>query len=244
MKTSIFLNTLTFTLIFTLPLLGCKETAQDTSPLTKVEPEVLPPNLLSGLSEDNMQDFEWINEAEEYNIEDGSLTITAPGQSDFFINPVDGQMSNSAPVLYLPVWGDFVATTKVVPDLSEIWNATALMVFIDDTHWIKFAFENSDATGPSIVSVTTRGSSDDANGVVLAGRPEVWLKLIRKGNNYAMHWSADGQEYKMARLSAMPEADTVKLGLEAQCPAGDGAIHRFEYFSLEKKSVNDLRTGE
>lgn len=64
--------------------------------------------------------------------------------------------------------GDFVATALVQPDFSSQWNAVALMVHIDDKNWIKFAFENSDATGPSIVSVVTKEVSDDANGMVIS----------------------------------------------------------------------------
>ncbi len=227
-----------------LSTMGCKEAANSKKSAKAADKAAMATNLLDGPTEDNLQDFAWINEPEVFSFEQGSVFIKAPAQSDFFINPVDGQRSSSAPVLYLPVSGDFVAVTKVSPDLSEVWNAAAIMVFVDDTNWIKFAFENSDATGPSIVSVTTRDTSDDANGAVLTDQAEIWLKLIRKGNNYAMHWSSDGVEYQMARLSAMPEADTIMLGLEAQCPAGKGALHKFAYFSLENTSVNDLRTGQ
>ena len=67
--------------------------------------------------------------------------------------------------------------------------------------------------------------------------------MIKKGNLYALHWSADGQAYKMARLTTLPAAPGVKIGLEAQCPAGDAATHEFSYFSLEEKTVSDLRKG-
>ena len=235
---------LPFCLLVLITLQGCKESMKSDPPEKLANQITLAPNLLSGLSEGEMRDFMWINKPENFSFEEGTLLVEAPAKSDFFINPVDGQKSSTAPVLYLPVSGDFVSVARVSPDLSGVWNAAALMVFIDDTNWIKFAFENSDATGPSIVSVTTRESSDDANGAVLSDQEEIWLKLIRKGNNYAMHWSTDGRDYKMARLSAMPEADTIKLGLEAQCPAGEGALHTFNYFSLERISINDLRTGQ
>ena len=117
------------------------------------------------------------------------------------------------------------------------------MVHIDPLNWIKFAFENSDATGKSIVSVVTRGVSDDANGVIIE-EDEIWLKIIKKDNLYSMHWSKDGQTFKMARLSRMPAAPTVKIGLEVQCPAGQGAQHELLYFSLEEKTVKDLRKGQ
>ena len=111
----------------------------------------------------------------------------------------------SAPLLYRTVEGDFIAKALVQPDLSFQWNAVAFMVHIDSSNWIKFAFENSDATGSSIVTVVTKGTSDDANGVILNEQAQVWLAIAKKGNIYSMHWSKDGKDYKMARLTKMPE---------------------------------------
>ena len=69
----------------------------------------------------------------------------------------------------------------------------------------------------------------------------VWLAIARKGNIYAMHWSLDGEDYKMARLTSMPEQSTVKIGIEAQSPVGDNAAHRIQYFDIEEKTVENLR---
>ncbi|MBW1916293.1 MAG: DUF1349 domain-containing protein, partial [Deltaproteobacteria bacterium] len=117
-------------------------------------------------------------------------------------------------------------------------------VHIDSTNWIKLAFENSDATGKSIVSVVTKQVSDDANGPVLSTEDSIWLRIIRKGNTYALHWSKNGKVYKMARISSLPVSQAVKIGMEAQCPSGNGAKHEFLYFSIEQKTVNNLRTGK
>lgn len=86
--------------------------------------------------------------------------------------------------------------------------------------------------------------SDDANGVPLHDLDQVWLRMIKKGNIYAMHWSADGETFTMARLSSLPEAAAVKVGMEAQSPVGDSAYHRFLFFSVEQRTVKDMRKGE
>ena len=201
-------------------------------------------NILREISRDSLGDLQWLNEPADFNITQGELTITAPKGSDFFISPEDSSITGTAPVLYRDIEGDFVAITSVSPDLSALWNAAGLLLVIDDNNWIKLVFEVSDATGPSIVSVTTRGVSDDANGVRLSSNSKIWLKLVRKGNNYSMHWSEDGKSYKMARLSALPAAESVIIGLEAQCPVGEKAVHTFHFFSIESKTVEDLRKGE
>lgn len=192
----------------------------------------------------DLKGFHWLNEPVEFRIEENELHVTTGSKSDFFNNPEDHSITCTAPLLYRLVKGDFVATALVKPDFSSMWNAASLMVHMDSLNWIKLAFENSDATGKSIVSVVTRDVSDDANGVILDAYDSIWLRIIRKKNLYALHWSMNGEEYKMARLSAMPYAEEVKVGLEAQCPVGESAKHTILYFSLEQITVQDLRQGE
>lgn len=228
-----------------LALLGCQN--PPTAPSGNGQPATVidqTSNILTGMSRENLAGFKWMNDPVDFRFTDSTLQITPAEKSDFFNSPEDNTITATAPLLYQEVRGDFVATAVVKPDFASVWNAAALMVHIDSTNWIKFGFENSDATGKGIVSVVTKGTSDDSNGPILNDAESVWLRFIRKGDNYAMHWSKDGQAFKMARLSALPHADTVKIGMEAQCPAGRPATHAFLYFSLEQRTVKDLRSGE
>ena len=201
-------------------------------------------NQLLNIENENENGFEWLNSPKKYEISGGSLKIHVEGQTDFFIDPENRKATATAPFLFKEISGDFVATTLVQPDFKDQWNAGALLMIIDQSHWIKFAFENSDATGKSIVSVVTRGVSDDANGAILNDVDKIWLKLIRKGNLYALHWSLDGITYNMCRLASMPASETIKIGMEGQSPVGETAYHKFLYFNLESKTVKDLRKGE
>ncbi len=201
-------------------------------------------NMLKQLTDKNLGDFKWLNEPGSFEIKEGTLKVVAEKETDFFNNPEDQKKTATAPILYKEVKGDFVAKALVRPDFSSLWNAVALMVHIDNDHWIKFAFENSDATGRSIVSVVTKEISDDANGAILKDQDQIWLKLVRKNHNYSMLWSKDGNDFKMARLSTLPNADSVKIGIEAQSPVGEAATHEIVYFEITKTTVKDLRKGE
>ena len=188
-----------------------------------------------------LSDIYILNPPEGSEVSDSTLYVTAGRGTDFFNNPEDGTITGTAPFLYRELSGDFVLSALVEPDFSSQWNAVALMVHRDSLNWIKFAFENSDATGPGIVSVVTRGSSDDANGAILRDVPRVWLALVRKKDIFAMHWSVDGRNYQMARLARLPGEGPIKAGIEAQCPAGEQATHQIHYFHLEERTVENLR---
>ena len=199
-----------------------------------------PGNLLTTLNS-KPQSLMWLNEPDEYTLNENGLFITVGPKTDFFHDPFTNSRMSNAPFLYKEVQGDFVATAVVKPDFTDLWNAMSLMVHVDSMNWIKFAFENSDATGKGIVSLVTKNHSDDANGPILNDAEMVWLKIARLKNCYSLHWSLDGHHFYMARLAAMPHSDTVKIGIEAQCPDGEGANHEALYFSIEPTIINDLR---
>jgi hypothetical protein len=157
---------------------------------------------VGNISESTLSTLQWLNRPDSFMLDDKILTVRIKGGTDFFNNPEDSSITTNAPFLHQEYVGDFYARVKVEPDFSSLWNAVSLMVYLDSLNWIKFAFENSDATGPGIVSVVTKGTSDDANGVVLTDQKSIWLLIAKKNNNYAMHWSLDGKTFTMARLTS------------------------------------------
>ena len=199
------------------------------------------PSEAGNISKEMVSDMNWANDPNSFEIKDQTLFISVKKGSDFFNNPEDSSVTATAPLLYQKITGDFVVKALVQPDFNAQWNAVSLMAHFDSLHWIKFAFENSDATGPGIVSVVTNGVSDDANGVVLNEHKKVWLALVRKKNNYSMHWSLDGQRYTMARLTSLPDLGEIKIGIEAQSPVGESATHQVHFFEIAERTVEDLR---
>ncbi len=193
------------------------------------------------ITEGQLSTLKWLNAPKSFQLINSTLSVTVAEGTDFFNSPEDTNVVATAPLLFRKIEGDFVAKALVEPDFSSQWNAVSLMMHADSLNWIKLAFENSDATGPSIVSVVTRDRSDDANGVILKSEPRIWLAVARKGALYALHWSQNGEEYTMARLAKMPEADTVKIGVEFQSPVGKKAKHYLHYFNIEQRSVINLR---
>lgn len=199
------------------------------------------PSFPKNITENGLSKLKWYNDPASYELADSTLTVEVAKGTDFFNAPEDTTIVATAPLLFQEVQGDFVAKALVQPDLTAQWNAVSLMMHADSLNWIKLAFENSDATGPSIVAVVTRDRSDDANGVILKDYNRIWLAIARKDNLYALHWSKNGEDYRMARLSKMPEADTVKIGVEFQSPVGETATHYLHYFDVQKQTVRNLR---
>lgn len=196
----------------------------------------------------DMTGWKWLNES-TLTVNGDELVIYAPGREDWFCNPIpdaNGKLDDpaaGAPVLYTEVEGDFVFSATVKPDHKSTYDACALMVIENEKLWTKLAFEASDFGTNLICSVVTNGVSDDCNGCDIAPG-QVWLKLVRVGNIFSAHYSLDGGDYHMVRLFTLPVGSTVKVGIEAQCPTGDGGNRTFRDVRLEKRTVENLRKGE
>lgn len=200
-------------------------------------------NLLLDLTEQNMGSFKWENESSYTLLSKGGIQIYAPAETDFFCNPDGTSVQDSAPYLYLDITGDFVMKAHVSHPFKFQWDAAVLMIREDANRWAKLCFEGSDFGTQAIVSVVTdNGVSDDANGVNYHW-PSVWLQIVRKGNLFGMHYSPDGKTWNMVRYFALDVPETIKAGMEAQCPVGEGTNVDFMYFSIENRTVEDVRAG-
>ena len=193
-----------------------------------------------------MQNWKWLN-ASRIIHEGGEVVIHAPAKTDWFNNPVpqDGVLSApvaNAPFFYTEVTGDFVFRAKVRPNFKSVYDACALMVIQDEKLWTKAAFEKSDFGTTAAVCVVTNGVSDDANGCNIA-QDEVWLQIVRVGDVFCTHYSLDGEKFDMVRLFHLPVEKTVKVGIEAQSPAGEGGLRFYSDITLENRTVKNLRAG-
>lgn len=194
----------------------------------------------------DLNEWKWLNESKMIT-ENGEVAILAPAMTDWFNDPVpkDGKLSApvaNAPFLYTMVEGDFVFRAKVRPGFKTVYDACALMVIRDEYVWAKAAFEKSDFGTTAAVCVATNQISDDANGCNIE-QESVWLQIVRKGDVFCTHYSLDGETFYMVRLFHLPVEKSVKVGLEAQSPAGRGGLRFFSDISLEKKTVANLRSG-
>ena len=194
--------------------------------------------------------FHWINEGEVV-LEENRIIMMAPALTDFFCGgettSEEGILPESlcnAPYYYTEIDGDFVLKVKVSHEFRETYDSASVMVMHDMTNWAKCCYELTDfGTHAAVSVVTINGESDDANGCNLEGNT-AWLQVCRVGNNFAFHYSLDGVNFYMMRYFHMPETKTIKVGLLAQAPTGNGGKRIYENLSIEHITVKNIRAGE
>ena len=184
-----------------------------------------------------------------WTIAEGTMTAQAAPHSDIFIDPgADTELNaesllNAVTLLGTPPDGDFQFSARVSVEFASTYDAGVLLLWIDDHHWGKLCFELSPDREPMVVSVVTRGVSDDANAFIVDGQA-VWLRVSRIDHALAYDASLDGKAWRMIRFFAIDGASTsAAIGFEAQSPTGGGCLVTFDDIRFTRERLGGLRDG-
>lgn len=187
----------------------------------------------------------WLREPQSWSVPDGaSLQVAAGPRTDWFVDPQRlSEAKLNAPALLGGASGDFLLSARVTVDFARTYDAGVLVVYESDDVWAKLCFEYSPQREPMVVSVVTRGVSDDCNSFVVEGTM-VWLRIAQVGSAFAFHASTDGSSWSFIRHFALESAAEPSIGFAAQSPLGDGCAVTFDRIAYEAARLGDLRSGE
>jgi regulation of enolase protein 1 (concanavalin A-like superfamily) len=187
-------------------------------------------------------DLRWELEPAAWRGDDRQLTIEAGPRTDLFRDPQGARPQLGAPRLIGdPPAGEWQLSARVAAHLRSTFDAGALILWAGEREWAKLAFERSPQGAGMVVSVVTRGLSDDCNSTMVGG-DHVWLRVARVGAAFAFHASGDGERWDFVRHFAL-DADPA-VGCLAQSPTGAGCAATFTAIRFGTTRLRDLRSGE
>ncbi len=185
----------------------------------------------------------WQNRPQRWDLSpEGQLTITSPATSDWFIDPQGAVSISSAPVLLFATPGPCMLSAQVVVNHIATYDAGVLMVYEGPSMWAKFCLELSPQGLPTIVSVVTKGISDDCN--AFAVKSPVYMRIAKLEQAYAFHVSQDGRRWDLIRYFKLEDSRNAQVGFEAQSPLGSGCTASFRDIRFEARLLTELRSGE
>ena len=187
----------------------------------------------------------WLRRPESWSVPDEATLLLAAGpRTDWFVDPQRAtEPKLNAPALLGDSSGDFLLSARITVDFAGTYDAGVLVVYESEDAWAKLCFEYSPQREPMVVSVVTRGVSDDCNSFVVADR-SVSLRIARVGRSFAFHASTDGSSWSFIRHFALETGDRTSIGFAGQSPTGEGCAVRFEQIAYDAVRLGDLRSGE
>jgi regulation of enolase protein 1 (concanavalin A-like superfamily) len=174
---------------------------------------------------------------------DNGLTITAGQRTDWFIDPQGAKAVGNAPALLFNENAPCLLSAYVTADSAATFDAGVLTVFQKDDVWAKICLELSPQGQMMIVSVVTKGVSDDCNSMTVPGK-SAWLRIAKLETAYAFHYSPDGRVWSLIRHFALSGSPEVKMGFLAQSPTGDSLTAHFKHIAYRQQRLAEIRSGE
>jgi regulation of enolase protein 1 (concanavalin A-like superfamily) len=185
----------------------------------------------------------WQPEPVEFRTGPDWLWARAGDKTDLFVDPGTRFEHLNAPRLVGPVVGNFTLAARVNVDLRSTFDAGVLLLWAHEHAWAKLCFELSPEGAPTIVSVVTRGPSDDCNSFATE-RDGVWLRIALLGTACAFHVSTDRRRWELIRYFPVDADADLLVGFLVQSPRGPGCAARFEEISFAPTALADIRSGD
>jgi len=189
------------------------------------------------------------SDAWRYDIDSGSLHVTADPKTDWYCNPAEKFTEQSTPVLNAltllgnPGSKDFQLSAKVTVDFNADFDAGVLAIWEDSRVWAKLCFEYSPDKVGMVVSVVTLGASDDSNAFTVPEK-STYLRVSRFGTTFAFHASGDGARWELIRVFTLSgDISAQNVGFLAQAPTGYGCAVEFSEISFAYTTLKALRDG-
>lgn len=188
-----------------------------------------------------LDSYYWINEPQQWQCGNGTLTVVTDNKTDFWRHTWYGFERFSGHIFATEAPEDFTFQVKVCADFHTLYDQAGIMFMADDQHWLKAGIEFNDNT-PAIGSVLTLGHSDWATGIFIGNPREFWLRLTRKGDSLRLQYSSDGYHWPLLRLCYFP-AGAAKIGVMCCTPERSGLSVDFLDIALTpplNKTLHDL----
>lgn len=175
----------------------------------------------------------------------GKITLSAGAETDFFTEPGEPPYDKAnAPLLLHTVDNSkpFTFSFKTTPEHKIKYDAGMAFIYVDDHHWLKFAFEADERMKTRMVTVKTADFSDDNNHDVVPS-PSAYLKISSNTKVIGFYYSVDGKDWQLVRVFKNVYPPQIMVGIGTQSPAGKGNQTVFEDFDFRQESIKDFRMG-
>jgi regulation of enolase protein 1 (concanavalin A-like superfamily) len=174
----------------------------------------------------------WLNEPASWRIDDDILEMVADAKTDFWRTTHYGFVRDNGHCFALEWTGDFTARVTVRGAYRDQYDQAGLMVWLDETTWLKTGVELVDGR-PMASVVVTRQFSDWLVMPLPLGTTDLHLRLIRRGAAIEVRCAADDDEETMLRLAYLTEELTTRVGPMCSAPDGKGFSATFRGFAVE-----------
>ena len=185
----------------------------------------------------------WENTPINFSVHGNDIVIVAGKETDMFRDPNVAYNTDNAPKLLFEADDNFVLTASIEHAFTNKWDGGAIVIKQDSLNWIKFCFKKDYTGARRVVSVVTKGISDDCNSIEMKSNI-VFYKVAKAYNVITLYCSTDGIKWYLIRHLQFDAHKGFKVGFLAQSPTGEYNEVKFSNISYQIKKIKDPYLGE
>ncbi|WP_249630624.1 DUF1349 domain-containing protein [Streptococcus uberis] len=172
----------------------------------------------------------WTREPKSFSISNQEIVIETQPHTDLWQRTYYHFQNDNAPLLQMTIDDDYFSfVVKTTFNSKHRFDQCGLVMYLDSENWLKASieYENEDFQHLGSV-VTNQGYSDWATTEIDASIKEMWYRLSRRGNDFRLECSQDGQTFKQMRICHMAKAiGPIQCGIYACSPEDSSFTARF-----------------
>ncbi|MBO5502150.1 MAG: DUF1349 domain-containing protein [Clostridia bacterium] len=183
----------------------------------------------------NTKELQWIREPKEYTIGEDCIRIRTQPHTDLWQRTYYHFRNDNAPVLQLETNEEYFSFVFKTDFASQVrFDQSGVVLYLDSDNWLKASveYENDQIQRLGAV-VTNNGYSDWSSTDIDASIKSMWFRLSRRGQDFCVENSTDGQHFKQMRICHLFHAGkTVRFGIYACSPEESSFWASFTHLEL------------
>ena len=164
----------------------------------------------------------WTRAPKEYEIREDRISIVTEPHTDLWQRTYYGFRNDNALVLQMETEEPFFSFTVKTDFASSHhrFDQCGVAVYLDSENWLKGSIEYENEEFQRLGSVVTNlGWSDWATTDIPAAVKTMWYRLSRRGSDYCIECSADGEHFRQMRICHLHGgAGKIRFGVYACSP--------------------------
>ena len=159
---------------------------------------------------ENIKDFNWYNDPQNVRFVEEGMLIEAKAHTDFWQNIDCNFAKDDGHLFAKSIEGDFILTVVCSFPGIKANAQCGLMARSDKQNWIKAGLYSPQVDIPQLGVVSANQGSSDWSGVYLPqDSRKLWLRLRRRGKDFVIYYSLDGDAFKQIRMLHLSKAANI-----------------------------------
>ncbi len=184
----------------------------------------------------SIADFHWTREPANCLLADGRVEMVTKPHTDLWQRTYYHFRNDNAPVLQMETeeeFFSFVVKTDFAGSRHR-FDQCGVVVYLDSENWLKGSIEYENGQFQHLGSVVTNhGWSDWATTEIDASITSMWYRLSRRGFDYCIECSEDGERFRQMRVCHLWEGGgPIRFGLYACSPEDSSFKAVFTHMAL------------